>query len=259
MTDLIIATFTQESHAIEASIKMLEHESIGEISIYELVIIKKNQDGNTEILKSENTGESRTLSGLAFGNPADDLAGPVGTVIAMFSGTFTGALLESDYFSLSEDLGSKVIMKLQAGTVALVAEIDENNTVFVNESLEAMGGRVSRIDVDYEYKKYADEQIETYDDEIAKERAKIKIAVIREKDKIQKKIAELKEKRRKRIAKLEGEPKRTKNESKARLQNSGEKAKDSTNELIISRLWSRIRKHQAKIDALRNEIRKIQS
>ena len=49
MTDLIIATFTQESHAIEASKKMLELESNGEISIFELVIIKKDR---TAIQKS---------------------------------------------------------------------------------------------------------------------------------------------------------------------------------------------------------------
>ena len=181
------------------------------------------------------------------GTPHSDHAGPVGIVIEIFSGRFTGTLLESDYFSLLEGLGSKVIMKLQAGTVALVAEIDENDTVFVDESLEAMGGRVSRIDVDYEYQKYADEQIESYDEEIAEERAKIKIGVIREKDKIQKKIAEIKEKRRNRITQLEGEAKRMKNGNKSMQQTSKQKAK-------ICLMNSEFRGYGAKLESTRQRL-----
>ena len=42
MTNLIIATFKEEAEALEASQKLNELESIGDVTIYERVIIKKN-------------------------------------------------------------------------------------------------------------------------------------------------------------------------------------------------------------------------
>jgi len=41
MTNLVVVSFTNESQAIEASHKMIELESLGDITVYEKVIVKK--------------------------------------------------------------------------------------------------------------------------------------------------------------------------------------------------------------------------
>jgi uncharacterized membrane protein len=248
MTNLIIASFSDEAKAIEASHKLTELESYGDITIYESVIVKKNADGEATLLQqTEATEGLRTLSGMAIGTMIGALAGPVGMLAGMLTGTLTGAVLESDYYDFSDDFGSKAIDNLQPGTTAIIAEVNEDSAVFIDDSLKPIGGTILRTDVDYEYDKYSDEQVEAFDAEIAEERAKIKSAAEAEKSKIQKKIGELKEKRRKRIAEL-----------KEKAQETAAKIEAPIKERKVARLKNRIEKYQAKITALEQELGEIE-
>ena len=56
MTNLIISTFKEEATAIEASQKLNELEIIGDITIYERVILKKHADGETVVLQADTAG-----------------------------------------------------------------------------------------------------------------------------------------------------------------------------------------------------------
>lgn len=47
MTNLIIAAFKEEANAMEASHKLSELETIGDITIYEMVVVQKSMDGET--------------------------------------------------------------------------------------------------------------------------------------------------------------------------------------------------------------------
>ena len=245
MTNIIIASFAKEAEAIAASHKLTELEQFGDIAIYEMVMVKKNPDGQVEQIKSESSEGLGTLSGMAIGTLIGALAGPVGMVVGMFTGTLTGAAIELDYYSFSGDFGSKIINKMQPGTIAIIAELDEDSSVFVDNALLPFGASLSRSDVDYEYDKYEDEQIEAIDKDIADERAKIKTAVEGEKTKIQNKISELKEKRRGKIAELEERSKDVAVKSKFK-------------EFKISRLKSRIEKHQIKLAELEGELKEME-
>lgn len=246
MTNLIIASFTQEAEAIEAAHKLNELESIGDITIYEMVIVRKNVDGEAVVLQAETSEGLTTLSGMAVGTLIGALAGPVGLVIGMFTGTLTGAVLEEDQYGFSEDFAFKAIGQLQPGTVAIVAEIDEDNEVFVNSSLAPLGATLTRTDVDYEYDQYSDEEMEELDEEIAGERAKIKSATAAEKSRIQQKITGLKEKRRARIAEL-----------KEKVKDVTTEVKTSLKDRKVSRLRNSIEKHQKKIAALEQKLQAV--
>ena len=67
MTNLIIASFKQEAEAIEASNKLNELESIGDITIYERILVKKKEDGEAVILQTDTTEGQTALSGMAIG------------------------------------------------------------------------------------------------------------------------------------------------------------------------------------------------
>jgi uncharacterized membrane protein len=247
MTNLIIASFMKEAQAIEASQKLNELDSLGDITVYEKVIVKKNTDGNTVVLQTDTTEGMRTLSGLAVGSLIGSLAGPVGLLVGMFTGTMTGAALESDYFNFSEDFTSKAVEQLQPGSLAIIAELEEDNNVFVDSALRSLSAKLLRTDVDYEYDKYSDEQIEAFDEEIATERAKIKAAAAAERIKIQQKISTIKEKRAARIKELKEKAKSMVDDIKVPL-----------TERKISRLKASIGKHQTKIAQLEKELKEIQ-
>jgi uncharacterized membrane protein len=248
MSNIIIASFKQEAQAIAASQKLTDLEFYGDITIYEMVMVKKKPDGEIEELKSDSSLGLRTLSGIAIGILAGAIAGPVGMVVGMFTGTLAGAALDLDYYRFSGDFGSKIMNKMEPGSVAIIAEVDEDSSAFIDNALSPFEASLTRSDADYEYEKYEDEEIEAIDEEIATERAKIKTAITEEKTKIQNKISELKEKRRRRIAELEKKTKDVAAEGKFKFK-----------EFKISRLKNRIEKHQTKLTELENELKQMES
>jgi uncharacterized membrane protein len=180
--------------------KLIELDSFGDISIYEKIMVRKKANGECEILKEDSFEGWRTLTGMGIGSMLGLLGGPVGFVIGLYTGTAIGTIADLGHYDFADDFVSKTKNKLTAGTVSIIAEIDEDSNAFVDTSLQPFGGVISRSDVDYEYDHYVNEQIDKIEDDIAEERAALKKAIGNDKLKIQKKIAELKEKRKATIA-----------------------------------------------------------
>jgi len=248
MTNLIVASFNDEAKAIEASHKLTELESYGDITIYERLIVKKNAEGKTEVLQEAETSEGlRTLSGMAIGSLIGALAGPVGLLAGMFTGTVTGALADADRDDFADDFGLKVTSELQQGSAAIIAEVNEDSDDFIDDSLKPLGATIKRTDVDYAYDKYADEQVEAFDKEIDDEREKMRTATAAEKTKLNNKISELKEKRKNKLAEL-----------KEKSQQAKADRKDSSRDRRAARINHIIEQHQIKIDALKQKLHEIE-
>ncbi|HET6254629.1 MAG TPA: DUF1269 domain-containing protein [Puia sp.] len=246
MTNLIIATFKEEAEAIEASQKLHELESIGDIAIYESVVVRKNADGEAVVLQADTIEGGATLSGMAIGTLIGALAGPVGLVTGMLAGTVTGAVVEADHYGFAEDFVSGAADKLQPGTAAVIAEVEEDDPVFIDSSLTPLGAMLTRSDVDYEYTKHSDEEIDELDDEISAARAKLKSAADKDKDKIRRKITKLKEERKERI-----------DEFKEKVKDAVAEVRTSAKERKIGKLRSKIEKHQQKIADLEKELQAV--
>ncbi len=244
MTNLIIASFPKEAQAIAASKKLDELESIGDLTVYESVMVQKNDKGEPVVVQTDKTTEGvRTLSGMALGSLVGAFAGPVGILAGMLIGTVSGAVWESHYYHFAEDFSAKVAASLQPGHIALIAEIDEDNEVFADSYIKSLGGTLIRKDVDYEYEKFADEQLESFDEQIAADRAKMRIANEAEKAKIEQEIATLKEKRRQHIAARKESNKAANSRTAATLR-----------EYKVSRLKSRIELYRRRIASLEDEL-----
>jgi uncharacterized membrane protein len=202
MTNLIVLSFTDEAKAIEASHKLAELESFGDISMFEKVIVKKGANGEFTTLQTETTDGLRMVSGMAIGTLVGAIGGPVGMLVGMLSGTAIGAVVETDYIDFSEDVVRKVTDRLEVGEVAILAEISEDSPAFVDGVVTAVGGNIFRSNADNVYSDYEDEQVIQFDKEIAEDRKQFKAAMKEDKARIEKRIEQLKEKRRQRIAAL---------------------------------------------------------
>lgn len=246
MANLIIASFKQETTGIEGLQKLNELESIGDITIYETVLLKKNADGGIVVLQSDTTEGASTLSGMAIGTLIGSLAGPVGAVAGMLTGTLTGSVVEMEHYGFADDFVSKVAEDLPSESVAIIAEIDEDDPIFIDSTFTPLGATLTRTDVDYEYDKYSDEEMEELDEEIGAKRAKLKAATIDEKAKFQEKIALLKEKRKEKIA-----------EFKEKVKEAAADVKASGKDRKISRIRNKIEKHQKKIVDLEKKLQAI--
>lgn len=214
MTNLIVLSFPNEARAIQASHKLTELESFGDISVFEKAIIKKGADGEYTSLQSESTDGLRLVSGMALGTLIGAIGGPVGMMVGMLSGTAIGAIVETDYVDFSEDFVNRVSDRLKVGDVALLAEVGEDSPAFVDGVVTPLGGNIFRSDVDNVYDDYEDDQVKEFDKEIAEDRKQFKAAVQEDKERIKKRIEQLKEKRRQRIAALKD---KAKDRKKARI------------------------------------------
>ncbi|HWA34518.1 MAG TPA: DUF1269 domain-containing protein [Cyclobacteriaceae bacterium] len=200
MTNIIVASFTDEAKAIAAMHKLTELDSFGDISIYEKILVRKKVDGEVEMLADDNSEGWRTLAGMGVGSLLGVLGGPVGFLVGLYTGTVVGAAADMSHYGFAEDFIGRVKNKLTTGTVSIIAEIEEHNSLFINTSLKPFDAVITRSDVDLEFKQYVSDQIHKIEDDIANERMALKAAVGNERIKIQNKIAELKEKRKATIA-----------------------------------------------------------
>lgn len=234
MKNVIVASFKEEAKAIEALHKLNELDSFGDISIYDQIMVRKNADGKTEILKQDGFDGWRTFTGIGVGGMLGLLGGPVGVVIGLYTGMAIGAIADANHYDFAEDFIAKVEKKIMTGTVTIIAEIEEDSEVFVDSYLKPFGAEIFRSDVDFEFDHYMDEQIDEIDADIAADREALKKAAGNEKAKIQKKIADLKEKRRAKIAEFVAKGKEAKDNIKDKTTAGFAKVKSDVKEFGIS-------------------------
>jgi len=246
MTNLIVASFNQEAEAMEASRKLTELESLGDITLYEMVVVRKDAKGEVLVLQADTTEGLTTLSGLAIGTLVGALAGPVGLLLGMVTGTLAGAALEADDYGFAEDFLTRVTDQLTPGTAAVIAEVEEDDPEFIDSTLSLMGATLNRTDVDYEATRYSDAEMEEFDEDIAAARSKLKDAVAVEKEKYRQKIDKLKEKRRDRITEIED-----------KLKEAVTEVKLSARDRKIARIRNKIEKHQMKIAGLEKKLQAV--
>ncbi len=246
MTNLVVMSFASEAKAMEASEKLAEIESFGNITVYEKVIAKKDLDGNVTLLESNTTEGLRTLTGMALGT-LGAFAGPVGLVIGIFTGALAGAAVDSDYFDFAEDFTTKVIEHLQPGTVAIVAEIYEEDPALLDLALQPFDATISRSNLDYAHDEYEDGQMKDIEEEIADQRNKLKSALAADKAGIQENISRLKERRKKRITEL-----------KQRQNTVIAKIRTLANDHRKARLIKSISRHEQKVEELEEKLKKTE-
>jgi len=227
--------------------KLNELETLGDITIYESVLVRKNARGESEILREDSTEGWRMLNGMSLGGLLGILGGPIGFVVGLYSGAIVGGFAELDYYDFAEDFLVKVKDKMPNGTVSIVAEIEEESNVFVDSYLKPFGAVINRSDINFEFDKYENEQIEEMDEAIADERAALKKAIGNDRKKIQKKMDELKDKRRKVIADLAAKGKKVKDNISIEI-----------DEQKKERIKRRIERHEEKLNVLNKQLRELQ-
>ena len=243
----MIVSFQEETKAKEALNKLNELESLGDISIYEKIMIRKKTNGENEILKEDSSEGWRTLAGMGVGSLLGLLGGPIGFVFGLYTGTAVGAMAEVSHLDFAEDFVAKVENKMQAGTTSIIAEVDEDSEVFIDSYLKPLGAVITRSDVDFEFDQYENEQIDEIDEEIANERAALKKATKEDKIKIQKKIAELKEKRKAKIAGFVAK-------TKSGIKEFGASVSNKLREEREERIKTRIARHEQKLKDLNKQL-----
>lgn len=269
MANIIVIPFKEEAKAIEALHEIKELDVYGDITLYEHMMIRKKDNNDYEVLNDQTDGEGwRTFTGMALGGLTGALVGPLGFVIGLYTGTAVGAVWDISRYDFEEDFIKKVSNKMEVGTIAIIAEVAEDSSVFIDNALKPYGSNTIRSEAGIEFDDYVDEQIEDIEDKIEDEREKLKNATAKEKTKIKSKIADLKAKRKTKIAELEAKRKSTlkeiKDKTKARinkleatLEGYGDSIADSITKARANRIQKRISKQKSKLSKLNRQLEEV--
>jgi len=269
MANIIVVPFKEETKAIEALHKIKELDAYGDITLYEHMMIRKKENNQYEVLKDQTDGGGwRTFTGMALGGLVGALAGPIGFIVGLYTGTAAGAIWDISRYDFEEDFINKVSNKMKVGSIVIIAEVGEDSSVFIDDALKAYSSEIIRSEAGVEFDDYVDDQIEDLEDEIEDEREKLKKATAEEKAKIKTKIADLKAKRKARVAELEAKRKSTLKKIKdkttaridkleSRLDSYGDAISDSIAQTRANRLQKKIKKQKEKLSKLSIQLEEV--
>ncbi|WP_055443456.1 DUF1269 domain-containing protein [Lacinutrix himadriensis] len=266
MANIIVVPFKEEKKAIEALHKMKELDVYGDITLYEHMMIRKKDNNQYEVLNDQTDGEGwRTFTGMALGGIIGAFVGPLGLIIGLYTGVVAGAVWDISRYDFEDAFIKKVSNKMTPGTIAIVAEVAEDSSIFIDEALKGLSSEIIRSEAGIEFDDYVDEQVEDIEDSIEDQRQKLRKATAEEKIKIKAKIADLKAKRKAEMAALEVKRKAAlkeiKNQTKSRI-NKLESRLDNVEHAITdafatarkNRLNKRIKKEEEKLYQLHSAL-----
>ena len=144
MDRMLVVIFSDIGKAFEGrdALKSLDRDD--SITDYASAVITKNADGTISVNEAKGSGVLRTVLGTSLGSLIGLLGGPAGVAIGAVAGSLAGATADLDNARIGADFVDEVSKQLTPGKFALVAEIDEEWTPWVNLRMEELGGVVYR-------------------------------------------------------------------------------------------------------------------
>lgn len=143
--DVVTVTFDELSGARKAMQRLRELADEEGITIRGAAVVVRERDGRFWVPEDEERiGFVGTATGGAVGALLGALAGPLGLLFWGATGAIVGSLVDAEEADVSEEVLRHLTERIPAGTVALVADIDEPVGYALDATMEELGGRVSR-------------------------------------------------------------------------------------------------------------------
>lgn len=261
MENIIVATFINEAEAIQALHRLGELDRDGDISVYDKLLIRKGSNDEYEILKDDNTNGWRTLAGMAFGGLIGAFGGPIGLAVGLYAGTVIGVVFDYTHYSFEQDFIDTISKSIPSGSTSIIAEIDEDSSVFIDEYLKPLGAVIWRSNVYVEHDKFIEKQMNSLDAELQSAENELAVTVEAQRARITAKVAELRASRNAKIAEIELNSKERLNELKSKMESNRTKiqahlttlmnlASDKIDSVRLERAKEKLAKYEEKIKEL---------
>ena len=208
MAKIMVVSFKEEEKAIEALAKLNELESLGKADIYDKIMIRKNENGEYEVLQKDNAEGWRILTGMAIGGLLGAVAGPLGIIIGLYTGIIAGSITELNHYEFANGIMRGIETGMAVGVISVIAEIGERSDVIIEALLKQFDGVVSKNKFDFEYDSFLNGQIESLEKDMNDAGLQLQNATPGNKQKIERSLHHLKEQRDNKIAEFERRMKR---------------------------------------------------
>jgi len=144
MDRMLVVVFDTEDKAYEGRRALAQLDSEGSIAVFADAVIVKNANGSITVKERNDQWCLGMLAGTSLGALIGLLGGPVGLAIGASFGLLAGTIADARDAGIDIDFADDASRELLPGKYALVAEISENWTAPLDQSMEAVGGKVFR-------------------------------------------------------------------------------------------------------------------
>jgi uncharacterized membrane protein len=232
MENIVISSFPNLQDATLGLNKLKDLDQLNDITIYNMVMIRKIAEGKYEFLYQEGPDTSDIpATGALAGTLIGALAGPIGMAVGMLTGAVIGSADEDDSDEMSREFLDSVNKQLGIGSVAIVLDVEEDGEFMINSYLTPFNGVIVRRDIAEQYAKYDQEQWAEVQKELTAEEARLKAAGEKDKAAIEARIAKLKTESDQRLKKIKERNAKTKEHLQNKIKTLDEKLKTSDEHL----------------------------
>lgn len=196
METVIKVIFQHEGDAFAAKNALLRANDNFDVALEESYVIKKNAYGTAAIRSEdgESTGEG-LLGGAALGGLVGLVGGPIGLGLGMIGGMIAGSVGDVVKEEDIEYYLDKFAKEISADETMLVAHLWEYSTYDTDALLKPYGGRLTRLDVEMEFYKEQQAEMDAIDQEIAASEAAWAASKAEDKAAFEAKLKKMKQKR----------------------------------------------------------------
>jgi uncharacterized membrane protein len=212
MSKYVVAVFPDESKAYEGQRAFNALDRDGSLTLYGIAVIGKNADGTASVKDEQDEGLIGTAVGMLTGGLIGALAGPAGIAFGAASGGLLGSVADLNNLGVGADFLDIVGSRMEAGSAAVVAEVEEYWTAPLDTRVEDLGGTVfRRTRADFEDEQFAQEvqawndEMDELDAEIQQSSDETKAKLQAKKDAVRKQLEDAREKGSKKISQLQDE------------------------------------------------------
>jgi uncharacterized membrane protein len=144
MNRMLIVVFDTEADANVGVSALKQAHKVGELTLYELGLIAKDQSGKVSVKIPAGHLSVGTGLGIAVGGLIGLLGGPAGVAVGAAAGAMVGAVRDYLVTGVSLDFIESAEMFLRPGKAAIIADIEEDSVYVVDTSMKDAGGTVFR-------------------------------------------------------------------------------------------------------------------
>jgi len=203
MENLLIITFDNRSKATEGLNRLTDLDQLGDITIYNSVLVQKTEANRFEIIEHEGPDtDVLPTTGAIGGAVIGAIGGPLGMAMGMLTGATLGLADEAFRLDFSSDVLEQVNKNLGVGRFAIVLDVEEDTESIVDSYMKSSDGYVLRTDIADQYEQYNDAQDEAFNKELDEEEKSLKAALESDKATIKLRIEKLKLEHDLRVVKL---------------------------------------------------------
>ncbi len=143
-SQIIVATFDDESKTYQAFSEIKRASVDGELKINGLTVMHRNLEGNFVIKDAAIRNYGGSITGGIIGSLVGILGGPIGILLGWGAGALIGGIRDAREILGDQNLFKTLSADMQVGNTALIGEIEDEKSTVVDQIVRRLGGVLLR-------------------------------------------------------------------------------------------------------------------